>query len=379
MAKTFEYPKFKSKPKVRARNLSISNTKIIKNFINTSKRISKHGIFILGHEVNNFENKIKNFLGVKNVVAVNSGTSAIYLALKMLNLKKNDEIITTPMSWLITSTSILLAGGKPVFADVDNNYNLDPNSVINKINSRTRAIVVTHFYGKVAQIEKLRKISNKFNLILIEDCAQAFGASLNKKKAGTFGDFGTFSFSPMKVFGGFGNAGAIVFKNKKYLNKLISLRTCGTINREICQFPELKFDIDPIYAAHLNENFNVYNELKKKRLSYAKQYIKNLSSDFENLPKIDKEYNHTFYDFTILVNNRKKVIKFLYDKGIEVKVRHPILINNQPIFKNLKNSKLKNAEYYVDKILSLPMHYNLKKKQVDYVCENLIKAKKIYT
>ena len=115
----------------------------------------------------------------------------------MLNLKKNDEIITTPMSWLITSSSILLAGGKPVFADVDNNYNLDPNSVINKINSRTKAIVVTHFYGKVAQIEKLRKISNKFNLILIEDCAQAFGASLNKKKAGTFGDFGTFSFSPI--------------------------------------------------------------------------------------------------------------------------------------------------------------------------------------
>ena len=117
----------------------------------------------------------------------------------------------------------------------------------------------------------------------------------------------------------------------------------------------------------------------KKRLSFAKQYIKNLSSDFENLPKIDKEYNHTFYDFTILVNNRKKVIKFLYDKGIEVKVRHPILINNQPIFKNLKNTKLKNAENYVDKILSLPMHYNLKKEQVDYVCENLIKAKKIYS
>ncbi len=379
MTKIFEYPKFISKPKVRARNLSISNKKIIKNFINTSKRISKHGIFILGHEVNSFENKIKNFLGVKNVVAVNSGTSAIYLALKILNLKKNDEIITTPMSWLITSTSILLAGGKPVFADVDNNYNLDPNSVEKRITKKTKAIVVTHFYGKVAQIDKLKKISKKFNLILIEDSAQAFGASLKKKKAGTYGDIGTFSFSPMKVFGSFGNAGAIVFKNKKFLNKLISLRTCGTINREICQFPELKFDIDPIHAAHIKENFNVYNFLKNKRLSMAKRYFRNLSDEIENLPKIEKEYNHTFYDFTVLVENRKKVIEYLYENGIEVKVRHPILINKQPVFKNLKKIKLPKAELYVDKILSLPMHYNLKNSEVDYVCEHLIKAKNLFS
>ena len=377
--KLFKYPKFKSKPKVRARNLAISDKKILSNFLKTSKRISKHGIFILGHEVEKFENKISNFLNTKNVIAVNSGTSAIYLALKALNLKKTDEVITTPMSWLITSSSIVLAGGKPVFADVDDNYNLDPNSVKNKINSRTKAIVVTHFYGKVAQVDKLRVISKKFNLILIEDSAQAFGASLNNIKAGTFGDFGTFSFSPMKVFGSFGNAGVIAFKNKKYHKRLLSLRTCGTINREICQSPELKFDIDPIHAAHINENFNVYNKLKQKRLSIAKRYFNNLSNYFSSLPKIESEYNHTFYDFTLLINNRNKIINYLYQKGVEVKVRHPILINNQPIFKNLKKTKLEKAEYFVDRILSLPMHYNLKESEIDYVCEILIKAKRIYS
>jgi len=374
--KLFDYPIIKGKPKVRARDLAISEKKILYNFNKTSKRIAKHGMFILGHEVKNFENKISKFLNTDNALAVNSGTSAIYLALKSLNLKTNDEVITTPMSWLITSSAILLAGGKPIFADVDDDYNLDPNSVIKKINSKTKAVVVTHFYGRVAQMNELRKISNKFNLILIEDSAQAFGASLNNKKAGTYGDFGTFSFSPMKVFGSFGNAGIIVFKNKKYLNKLISLRTCGTINREICKFPELKFDIDPIHAAHINENFNVYNQLKKKRLTIAKSYFANLANHFENLPKIEKEYNHTFYDYTIQVNQREKVIKYLYNKGIEVKVRHPILINKQPIFKNLKQTKLKKAEYFVKKILSLPMHYNLKNNEIDYVCEHLIKAKK---
>ena len=210
---------------------------------------------------------------------------------------------------------------------------MDPNSVKNKINSRTKAIVVTHFYGKVAQVDKLRVISKKFNLILIEDSAQAFGASLNNIKAGTFGDFGTFSFSPMKVFGSFGNAGVIAFKNKKYHKRLLSLRTCGTINREICQSPELKFDIDPIHAAHINENFNVYNKLKQKRLSIAKRYFNNLSNYFSSLPKIESEYNHTFYDFTLLINNRNKIINYLYQKGVEVKVRHPILINTNQFLK----------------------------------------------
>jgi len=373
--KLFNYPRVK-KFKVRARNLTISNKIILKNFQKVSTRISKHGIFILGHEVENFEKKLSKFLNVNNVVAVNSGTSAIYLALKCLNLNFKDEIITTPMSWLISSSAIKIAGGKPVFADVDNNFNLDPDSVRKQINSKTKAILVVHFYGKVAQLKSLKKIAKEHNITLIEDSAQAFGAKLDGKYAGTYGDFGTYSFSPMKVFGSFGNAGAIVFKDKKYLNTLRSLRSCGTINREICKDAELKFDIDPLQAALINENFNVYSKLKQKRINFAKRYFSNLSSHYEMLPKVEKEYNHTFYDYTILVNNRNKLINYLYDKGIEVKVRHPILINHQPLFKNLNKVKLKNAEYFVKKILSLPMHYNLNFDQIDYVSEHLIKFKK---
>ena len=374
--KLFNYPKIK-KFKVRARNLTVSNKKILNNYKKVSTRISKHGIFILGHEVENFEKKLSKFLNTKYVVAVNSGTSAIYLALKCLNLSSKDEVITTPMSWLVSSTTIKIAGGKPVFADVDDNFNLDPDAVKKKINSKTKAILVVHFYGKIAQIQNLRKIANEYNIPLIEDSAQAFGAKSGGKYAGTYGDFGTFSFSPMKVFGSFGNAGAIVFKDKKYLNILRSLRTCGTINREICNTAELKFDIDPVQAALINENFNVYNELKQKRIDFAKRYFSNLSSHYKILPKIEREYNHTFYDYTILVNNRDKLIKYLYSKGIEVKIRHPILINHQPLFKNLSKTKVKNAEYFINKILSLPMHYNLNYKQIDYVCEHLIKFKEL--
>ncbi len=374
--KIFNYPIIEKKLKVRARNLTISESKILHNFKKVSERISKHGIFILGREVEKFENKLSKFLKIKNAIAVNSGTSAIYLALKCLDLKKGDEVITTPMSWLVSSTAIKIAGGKPIFADVDENFNLDPKSVIKKISKKTKVILVVHFYGKIAQIKKLKEIARKKNLLLIEDSAQAFGAKTSGKYAGTFGDIGTYSFSPMKVFGSFGNAGAVVFKNKKYLKKLKSLRTLGTVNREICETAELKFDIDPLHAAHISENFNVFEKLKRKRIDLAKRYHKNLSGHFSNLPKINKEYDHTFYDYTILVNDRSKVIKYLYKHGIEVKVRHPLLINQQPVFKKLKKTKLNKANNFVKKILSLPMHYNLTHSEIDYVCKKLIEFKK---
>jgi UDP-2-acetamido-2-deoxy-ribo-hexuluronate aminotransferase len=368
--KNFKYPSAKNFL-VRARDLSIKNKKIKSNFNLVVNRICNHGIFILGHEVENFEKKISKFLSIKYAVAVSSGTSALYLALKCLKLKGDDEVITTPMSWLASSTAIKLAGGKPVFSDVDKNYNIDPDSIVKKINSKTKAILAVHFYGKVAQIDKIQKIAKENNLYLLEDVAQAFGTSLNGKKAGTFGDFGTFSFSPMKVFGSFGDAGIIVFNDKKYLKELEILRSTGTINKEICFTAENKHNIDPLQAAFICQNFNILEKLKKKRLDIAQRYYKKLNKNY-CCPLIDKEYSHSFYDYTILVNNREKVIKHMYANGIEVKVRHPLLINDQPVFSYLTKQKLYNAENYVSKILSLPMHYNLTNKQINYVCEKLL-------
>lgn len=366
----FKYPKQKKNFFIRARDLSVKNNNIKKNFQKVLNRISKHGIFILGKEVESFEKKLAKFLGVKYAVAVSSGTSALYLTLKCLDLKKGDEIITTPMSWLVTSTVIKIIGAKPVFADVDSDYNLDPLAINKLITSKTKAILPVHFYGKIAQINEIRKIAKSNNLFLIEDVAQAFGTSLNGIKAGTFGDFGTFSFSPMKVFGSFGDAGAIVFKDKKYLNLLKSLRTCGTVNSEICNVAEIKHNIDAIQAAFIKENFNIYDDLKKRRIEIAKRYTSKLNPKFYP-PQIEDQYTHSFYDYTILVENRDEVIKYMYKNGIEVKVRHPILINHQKVFKDLPEYNLPNANYYISRILSLPMHYNLKNNQIDFICKKL--------
>ena len=370
MIKEFKYPAMKSSPKVRMRDLSIKNSKKKNALKKKFEKVISHGHFILGKEVESFEKKLCSFNNSKYCVGVASGSAALLLSLKAADIGKADEVITTPMSWLVTATTIKMVGAIPIFADVDTNYNLDPNKIQKLITKRTKAVIPVHFYGKIAQIDKIKKICDKNNLILIEDVAQAFGTSLKNKKAGNFGDIGIFSFGPMKVHGALGDAGAIIFNKKKYLKKLLSLRQCGTINNEICIYPEIKHNLDALQAAFLKVNLDFYDQTKKKRFFIANYYKKKLSEKFF-CPEVNDYNSHSFYDFTILTNNRNKLIKYLYKNKIEAKVRHPFLINEQPVFKDLPKYNLPRAKNYVKKILQLPIHDNITIKEVDYVCKKL--------
>ena len=370
MIREFKYPRMKLLPKVRMRDLTIKNSKKKQALMNEFEKVISHGQLILGKEVSKFEKNICSFNDSKYCIGVASGSAALLLSLKAAGIGRGDEVITTPMSWLVTSTTIKMVGATPIFADVDTNYNLDPNKIQKLITKKTKAVMPVHFYGKIAQIDKIKKICEKNNLLLIEDVAQAFGTSLKNKKAGNFGDLAILSFGPMKVHGALGDAGAVIFNKKKYLKKLISLRQCGTINNEICIYPEIKHNLDALQAAFLNVNLSFYNQTKKKRFLIAEYYKKNLSKKFV-CPEIENYNSHSFYDFTILVNDRDKLIKYLYKNKIEVKVRHPFLINEQPVFKDLPKYNLPRAKYYVKKILQLPIHDNITIKEADYVCKKL--------
>jgi dTDP-4-amino-4,6-dideoxygalactose transaminase len=365
---TYIYPKILKNPRVRMRDLSIKNIKKKNVYEKAFKRVINHGQFILGKEVESFEENICKIINSKYAVGVSSASSGLLLALKTSNIAKDDEIITTPMSWLVSSSVIKMVGAKPIFIDVDQDFNLDPNLISKKINSKTRAVLVVHYYGKIAQINEIKKICTMNNLLLIEDCAQAFGAKIKNGYAGSFGDFGVFSFGPMKVHGGIGDAGVIVCNNKNYYKKLISLRQCGTIKNEIAIYPEIKHTLDALHAAILNENLKIFKKTRKNRIKIGQQYIKCLNKYFK-CPSF-KDYNHSFYDFTIMVENRSELIKYMYKNGIEIKIRHPHLINEQNIF----NQKvyLPMAKKYVKKIVQLPMHDNLKKKEISLVIKKLI-------
>jgi dTDP-4-amino-4,6-dideoxygalactose transaminase len=359
--------------KIRYVNLSVKDKKLKKAYFNSLNKIFNHGIFILGPEVERLEKKLADFCNRKYAIATSSGTDALYLAIKSLDLKQNDEIITTPMSWVSSTNSISLNHVKPIFADVKDDLNIDVNKIEKLITKKTKAILFVNFTGKICDIKLLRKISKKYKLKLIEDAAQSFGSRKYGSPSGSFGDISCVSLNPMKVLHSLGEAGIVLTDSKKIYEKIKILRYAGTVNKENCYFPSLNFKIDTIQAAFVLNNLKNLNKKILIRNKNAKYYIKNLNNKIK-LPIINKNEIHSFYSFTIIAPKRDKLKDYLFKNGIETKIQHPILISNQKAYKNRKNKdKLKNANILVKKILCLPINENLKYKELKYIVSKVNK------
>lgn len=356
--------------KVRLRDLSIKDPARRKAILAIIERFFDHGIFILGHELEAFEEEFASFSGRQLATGVCSASSGLYLALRALGIGQGDEVITTPMSWLISSSAIRLAGATPVWVDVDENFNLDPSLIEERITNRTRAILPVHFYGRVCEMPEITTVARKYGLRVIEDCAQAAGAVHAGKRAGAFGDIGVFSFSPMKVIGSMGDAGALTYDDPDLVERLRMLRHCGTVGAETCQTPELKHTMDPLHAAVVRILLPQANEIIGYRNALARQYTERLAG-IVKCPDPGAEGRHTFYDYVILAPRRERLMQHLRDSGIEVKVRHPILICDQPIYQDLPRYAVPRARTLVEQILCLPLHSNLTFEEVDYVCKKI--------
>jgi len=366
-----QYPAMTGPPRVRLRDLSIHDEDERRQLHEILDRFLDHGMWIQGPEVQECEQFIAQFLNRRCCVGVSSASSGLYLALKALDIGPGDEVITTPMSWLVTSSAILLVGATPVFVDVDNNFNIDPQRIEQAITRRTRAILPVHFYGRVAAMTEIISIAKKHGLRVIEDVAQAVGADLQGIPAGSFGDIGVLSFSPMKVIPALGDAGAVVCDDELLAERLRSLRHCGTVHAEVCIEPELKHTLDALHAAVIVHNLQRVRQIIDTRQQLARHYIHRLKGSVI-CPDLGAERQHTVYDFTIRTQDRQRVIEHLISHRIETKVRHPILISDQPIYRHLAKPKLPNAEGLVREILCLPMHQNLTVDEVDFVCDQLL-------
>ncbi|MFA6502096.1 MAG: DegT/DnrJ/EryC1/StrS family aminotransferase, partial [Parachlamydiales bacterium] len=218
--------------------------------------VFEHGKIVLGPEVQEFERLIANFCNRKYAVGVSSGSDALFLGLKSLGIKEGDEVITTSLSWIATAHAIARTGAKPIFADINDDLNIDPDSIIKLVTSKTKAIVPVHYTGKICQMNKILDIAKKHNLHIVEDSAQAFGALYEDKIAGSFGKVACFSLNPMKVFAACGEAGIVLTDDKDIYEKLIILRYSGTINKEQCIEISLNSRIDTIQAAMLIKRFD---------------------------------------------------------------------------------------------------------------------------
>lgn len=363
----------KTSARVRYRDLSVPEGEFRSRLVATFERVLSHGQLIMGREVEEFERTVADYCGKSFSVGVASGTSAIYLALKALGVGPGDEVITTPMSWIATLNSISATGATPVFADIGNDLNIDPAVIEDLITPKTRAIVPVHYTGRLCDMDAIGAIARAHGLLVVEDAAQALGATLpDGRRAGGFGDAGAFSLNPMKVLCGFGDAGVITTDDAEAVEKIIAYRYLGTVNRETCIDRELNHKIDSLQAALLLDSFSVLDDALDKRREIATRYSAALAGlvDCPDVPA-SGDRRAIFFDYTIAADDRDRLLTHMESEGIECKIRHPILMPDQPAYSDLPKPYVPVARRQVDRILSLPCHEKLSTNEVAFVIDRL--------
>jgi aminotransferase EvaB len=348
-----------------------------KKILSSIDKTLSSGNLFFGNQLDRFE---KNFLKLnkcKYGVAVGTGTDALIISLKVLGIgnQYNDEVITVSNTAIPTVSAIKSAGAKAVFVDIGNDYLIDVNKIEKKITKNTKAIMPVHLYGQACDMKKISLLAKKYNLKIIEDCAQAQGAKFDNKYVGSFGDFGCFSFYPTKILGAYGDGGFITTNSPKLFQKIRRARFYG-----IEQFDKknkfykkyyanehgLNSRLDEIHASILNIKLKDVKKSIKKRKNLAKIYEKELINTSLKLPIIKKNCDHVFHLYNLYHSKRDLIIKKLKEKNIEIKIYYPVPVHQMRAYKSFNKSNnldLKITEKISKGIFSLPLYPNLKYNQ----------------
>jgi len=338
-------------------------------------KVIEQGQFILGPEVKTFEREIASYCGTKLAVGVASGTDALHLALLACGIKPGDEVITTPFTFIATAEAITRCGAIPIFSDIDpRTYNLDPAQIEKKITPRTKAIIPVHLYGQPANMEPILELAKKYNLKVIEDCAQALGAEYKGKKVGSLGDAGCLSFFPSKVLGAYGDGGMIVTSETKIADTADLLRKHGARSSYYYLMHGFNSRLDSIQAAILRVKLKYLDEWNELRRDKARLYAQMLSQ-MGNIepPYVEKDGLSSFNYYTIRLRNRRidrnELRKYLASKGIQTSVYYPLSLHLQEVYKSLgyKAGDFPASELAQEQVLSLPMYPELSEKQIEEI------------
>jgi len=333
--------------------------------------------FIGGAFVESFENAFAAYCMAKHCVGVGNGTDAIHIALRAFGIGLGDEVITVANSFIATSEAITLAGATVVFVDCDpKTYNIDAKLVESAITSKTKAIVAVHLYGLPCDMLKLKELSKRYNLILIEDAAQAHGASINGRCVGTLGHAACFSFYPGKNLGAYGDAGAIVTNDADIAKRCRMLANHGRITKYDHQFEALNSRLDAVQAAILTCKLNHLEKWTKKRRAVASIYNENLNKN-SNIVTINPppNYRHVYHLYVVRLKERDKTKDYLQKCGITTGIHYPISLPNLKAYRYLGLDKgaFPNATRLSGEILSLPMFPEITNKQIKYIVYHLNK------
>ncbi len=347
-----------------------------KEVLQAITEVCESQLFCLGPAVVEFEKKIAAYCGSKYAIGISSGSDALLVSLMALDIKPGDEVITTPFTFFATAGAIARLGGKPVFVDVEaDSYNIDPTCIKEEITEKTKAIIPVHLFGQVAQMKPIIKIAKRHKLAVVEDAAQAIGASQDGTKCGNLGDCGCFSFYPTKNLGAFGDGGLVTTNKETLAQKIRILRDHGQNPRYFYKMVGGNFRLDGIQAAVLTVKLKYLNGWSEKRRQNAALYDEILADSPVKTPKIDPNNISIYHQYTITTPERDQLQKFLADNEISSAIFYPKPLHLQECFSELgyKQGDFPVAERLCNEVLSLPIYPELTTEQIEYVAQTILK------
>ncbi len=368
-----EYPQQQESKEIPFLNLKKQYLAIKKDIDAAIQEVIDKGNFILGDNVKELEKEIASYVGAKHAIGVASGSDALILALRALDIGEDDEVITTPYTFFATAGAIANVGAKPVFVDIDEQtFNIDPNKIQKAITKRTKAIIPVHLYGNPCDMDKILEIAHKHKLYIIEDAAQALGARYKGKMIGSLGHIGIFSFFPSKNLGCYGDGGMVVTSDDKIAERVRQLRVHGAKQKYIHQEVGINSRLDELQAAILRVKLRKLEEWTEQKRQIAALYNK-LLKDIVETPLEQEDGKHVYHLYTIKTAKRDALAEYLKSKGIAVGIYYPLSLHLQEAFKHLKYRKgsIPISEKMTQEVLSLPSFPELTVDEVTFICNKI--------
>lgn len=360
------------------KNIPFSTFEIMHNEIEKEIECKFHEVyksnwFISGKEVNKFEENFATYCGAKYAIGCGNGLDALHMLLRAYDIGEGDEVIIPSNTFIATALAVIYSGAKPILVESNiSTFNICPENIEKSINANTKAIIAVHLYGRCADMDKINDIAKKHGLIVLEDAAQAHGATYKGVKAGNLGDGAAFSFYPGKNLGALGDGGAVVINDEKMANKVRMLGNYGSVVKYQHDLQGFNSRLDEIQSAFLNIKLNYldkWNEYREEVANWYLQYINNIEIE---LPEAsNNEYGNVWHIFSIRHKRRDLLKNYLENKGINTLIHYPKPIHKQIAFSEMNNETYPIAEEISMTQLSLPIYYGIKKEEVQYICKCL--------
>ena len=359
--------------KIMPNNLKRGFDKYQEEYEQKALEVLRSGWYILGNEVKEFEKEFAAYTGSKHCVGLASGLDALWIAFRILGIGPGDEVLVQGNTYIASVMGITMNGATPIFVEPDEYFNVDTKKLEEKITDKTKAILVVHLYGQASKMDDVLALCKKYDLRLVEDCAQSHGACFNEKMTGTFGDIGCFSYYPSKNIGAFGDAGAIVTDDDKIAEDFRVFRNYGSEKRYYNKIVGANSRLDELQAGLLRVRLSHAKEMEDERTKIAERYLKELCNPKIQLPEVREKCTAVWHQFVIRCEERDRLIEYLDEKGIGTIIHYPIPPHLSEAYGYLgyKEGAFPITENYAKTVLSIPMYTGMTEEEQTRVIETI--------